>query len=55
MGMRRAKLEGKRIGRAPLQVNRAALLADRERGMSLNALAKAHAISKASVCRVLKE
>ena len=28
-GMRRAKLEGRRIGRAPLQVNRAALLRDR--------------------------
>lgn len=54
MGMRRAKLEGKRIGRAPLQVNRAVLLADRKRGMSLTQLAKAHAISKASVCRVLK-
>ena len=54
-GMRRAKLEGRRIGRAPLNVNRAALLRDRERGMSLNQLAKAHGISKASVCRVLKE
>jgi len=54
-GMRRAKLEGKRLGRAPLQVNRALLLRDRERGLSLNQLAKAHGISKASVCRVLKE
>jgi DNA invertase Pin-like site-specific DNA recombinase len=54
-GMRRAKLEGRRIGRAPLQVNRAALLRDRERGLSLNQLAKAHGISKASVCRVLRE
>ena len=54
-GMRRAKLEGRRIGRAPLQVNRALLLRDRERGLSLNQLAKAHGISKASVCRVLKE
>jgi DNA invertase Pin-like site-specific DNA recombinase len=54
-GMRRAKLEGRRIGRQPLQVNRALLLRDRERGLSLNQLAKAHGISKASVCRVLKE
>jgi DNA invertase Pin-like site-specific DNA recombinase len=54
-GMRRAKLEGRRIGREPLKVNRAVLLRDRERGMSLNQLAKAHGISKASVCRVLKE
>ena len=54
-GMRRAKLEGRRIGRKPLQVNRGLLLRDRERGLSLNQLAKAHGISKASVCRVLKE
>ena len=54
-GMRRSRLEGKRLGRAPLQVNRASLLRDRERGMSLNQLANAHGISKASVCRVLRE
>src|ERR1700733_6288987 len=41
-GMRRAKLEGKRLGRAPLQVNLALLLRDRERGLSLNQLAKGH-------------
>jgi DNA invertase Pin-like site-specific DNA recombinase len=39
-GMRRAKLEGKRLGRAPLQVNRTLLLRDRKRGLSLNQLAK---------------
>ena len=54
-GMRRAKLEGRQIGRAPLQVDRAALLRDRQRGLSLNQLARAHKISKASVCRVLNE
>jgi DNA invertase Pin-like site-specific DNA recombinase len=54
-GMRRAKLEGRRIGRAPLQVDRVALLRDRQRGLSLNQLARAHKISKASVCRVLNE
>ncbi len=54
-GMKRVQLvEGRRLGRAPLQVNRALLLRDRERGLSLNQLAKAHGISKASVCRVLK-
>jgi DNA invertase Pin-like site-specific DNA recombinase len=41
-GMRRAKLEGRRIGRAPLLVNRALLLRDRERGLSLNQLAGTH-------------
>src|SRR6202140_2021034 len=39
-GMRRAKLEGRQIGRAPLQVDRLALLRDRGRGMSLNQLAR---------------
>ena len=43
------------LGVQPLQVNLAALLRDRERGLSLNQLAKAHGISKASVCRVLKQ
>ena len=33
-GMRRAKLEGRRIGSAPLQVDRAALLRDRQRGVA---------------------
>ncbi len=54
-GMRRAKLEGRRIGRAPLQVDRVALLRDRQQGLSLNQLARAYKISKASVCRVLNE
>ncbi len=54
-GLRRAKLEGRRIGRAPLQIDDAALLRDRERGMTLNQLAKAHGISKASVCRRLRQ
>ncbi len=54
-GMRRAKLEGRQIGRKPLQVDRRALLQDREGGMSLNQLARAYGVSKASVCRVLKD
>jgi len=45
-GMRRAKLEGRRIGRAPLQVNRALLLRDRERGLSLNQLAGIHSLGR---------
>jgi DNA invertase Pin-like site-specific DNA recombinase len=54
-GMRRARLEGRQIGRTPLQVDRVALLRDRERGVSLNDLAKTYRISKASVCRVIKD
>lgn len=54
-GMRRARLEGRQIGRTPLQVDRIALLRDRECGTSLNDLAKTYRISKASVCRVIKD
>jgi DNA invertase Pin-like site-specific DNA recombinase len=54
-GMRRARLEGRQIGRTPLQVDRVALLRDRERGVSLNDLAKTYRISKASVCRVIND
>jgi DNA invertase Pin-like site-specific DNA recombinase len=54
-GMRRARLEGRQIGRAPLRVDRDAIQRDRERGLSLSQIAKAHRISKASVCRILKE
>ena len=54
-GMRRAKLEGRQIGRTPLQVDRVALLRDRESGKSIGDLVIAYQISKASVCRVLKD
>jgi putative DNA-invertase from lambdoid prophage Rac len=54
-GLRRAKLEGRQIGRTPLKIDGAVLLRDRERGMTLNQVAKAHGISKASVCRVLRQ
>ncbi len=53
-GMRRAKLEGRRIGRRPLTVDRPALRADRARGLSLSQIAKLHGISRTSVCRLLK-
>jgi DNA invertase Pin-like site-specific DNA recombinase len=54
-GMRRARLEGRQIGRVPLAVDRAALLRDLARGVKLTQLAKAYGISKASVCRIIKE
>jgi DNA invertase Pin-like site-specific DNA recombinase len=44
-GMRRAKLEGRRIGRAPLDIDRAQVVADRRSGMSLSQVAKKHRIS----------
>jgi DNA invertase Pin-like site-specific DNA recombinase len=53
-GMRRARLEGRRLGRPPLDVNRDDLLRDRARGQSLTQLAKAYRISRASVVRCLQ-
>ena len=54
-GMRRARLEGQRLGRPPLNVDRAALIQDRRRGQSLTQLAKLYGISRASVVRVLQQ
>ncbi len=54
-GMRRARLEGRHIGRTPLDFDRTAVLRDRDRGMSLTEIAKAHRISRATVSRVIKE
>jgi DNA invertase Pin-like site-specific DNA recombinase len=53
-GMRRAKLEGRQIGRARLDVDREQVIHDRQSGMSLTQVAKKHAISRASVCRVVR-
>jgi DNA invertase Pin-like site-specific DNA recombinase len=54
-GMRRAKLEGRQIGRARLDINREQVVFDRRDGMSLTQVAKRHKISRASVCRLVKE
>src|ERR1700687_1818895 len=54
-GMRRAKLEGRHIGRTPLDIDRQAVLRDRGRGMSLTDIAHAHRISRASVSRIIKQ
>jgi DNA invertase Pin-like site-specific DNA recombinase len=54
-GMRRAKLEGRRIGRRPIDVNRAAVVRDRESGMTLAEVAKQHKISRALVSRIVRE
>jgi DNA invertase Pin-like site-specific DNA recombinase len=53
-GMRRAKLEGRRIGRAPLDIDKGQVIRDRRSGMSLTQVAKRHCISRASVCRLMK-
>ena len=54
-GMRRAQLEGRRLGRRPLDIDTPGILGDRGRGMSLSQIAKAHRISRSKVCQVLKQ
>jgi hypothetical protein len=54
-GMRRAKMEGRTLGRAPLSVDRNALVRDRLSGMSLTDVAKKYRISRASVVRVVRD
>lgn len=54
-GMRRAKLEGRRIGRTPLDVDREEVVRDRLAGLSLTKVAKKYSVSRATVCRFVNE
>ena len=54
-GMRRARMEGQRLGRAPLDINHDALVRDRLAGMSLTNVAKKYGVSRASVVRFVRE
>jgi DNA invertase Pin-like site-specific DNA recombinase len=54
-GMRRAKLEGRQIDRARLDINREQVVTDRRTGMSLTLVARKHSVSRATVCRLMKE
>ncbi len=54
-GMRRARLEGRHIGRRPLEIDRDAVLQSRQHGQSLGQIAKEFGISRATVARVLKQ
>jgi DNA invertase Pin-like site-specific DNA recombinase len=54
-GMRRARLEGQRLGRAPLNIDHDTLVRDRLAGMSLTKVAKKYGISRASVIRFVRE
>ena len=54
-GMRRAKLDGRRIGRVPLDVDHAALVRDRLTGMSLTRVANKYGLSRASVVRFVHQ
>jgi DNA invertase Pin-like site-specific DNA recombinase len=53
-GMRRRKLEGYRLGRQPLDVDREAVVADRLNGISLTKVAKKYGVSRASVIRFVR-
>jgi len=53
-GMRRRRLEGYRLGRLPLDVDREAIVADRLSGMSLTQTAKKYRVSRASVIRFVR-
>ncbi|WP_348260959.1 recombinase family protein [Telmatobacter sp. DSM 110680] len=52
-GMRRARLEGRQIGRKPLDLDREAILRDRQHGLSLRQIADVHRISRATAHRVV--
>lgn len=54
-GLRRARLEGQRLGRPPRKIDRDALLRDRARGCSYGQLAKLHAIPRSTVIRALQQ
>lgn len=54
-GMRRAKLEGRHIGRRPLMVDRSAVLRERAQGRSLSQIASTFRISRATASRLIKQ
>jgi DNA invertase Pin-like site-specific DNA recombinase len=54
-GMARRRLEGFRLGRVPLDVDRDAIARDRLSGKSLTETAKKHGVSRASVVRFVHE
>jgi DNA invertase Pin-like site-specific DNA recombinase len=54
-GMRRRKLEGFRLGRAPLIVDHSSIVRDRLAGLSLTNCSKKYGVSRASVVRFARE
>jgi DNA invertase Pin-like site-specific DNA recombinase len=54
-GMRRRRLEGLSLGRSPIQVDHARLVADRLSGLSLTQVARRYSVSRASVVRWVRE
>jgi DNA invertase Pin-like site-specific DNA recombinase len=54
-GMRRRRLEGLPMGRAPLAIDREGLVRDRRSGMSLTQVSKKYGVSRASVVRFTRD
>ena len=54
-GMRRARLEGRHIGRPSLDLDREGILRDRQHGRSIGQIAKEHRVSRTTVHRVLTQ
>ena len=54
-GMRRARLEGRHIGRRPLELDREAIVRDHRHGQSLGQLARNYSVSRTTIHRVLHE
>jgi len=54
-GMRRAKLEGRHIGRRPLEIDRASVVRHREHGQSLAQIAKTFNTSRTTIVRILQQ
>ncbi len=53
-GMRRARLEGRQIGRRPIEIDRTGVMQQRGEGRSLGQIAKAFGVSRATISRVVK-
>lgn len=53
-GMRRAKLEGRHIGRKPLDVDRASIFRHHIHGQSLKEISRTFGISRTSVARIIR-
>ena len=54
-GMRRAKLEGRHLGRKPLELDRIGILRDHHQGQSLGQLATTYRASRATIHRVISQ
>ena len=54
-GMRRARIEGRHIGRPQLDLDRTAIVRHRAHGQSLGQLAKTFRVSRTTIARVLDE